>query len=79
MIEDMATGIPGSASVSAPGKGRKEVVLLEAELQSVSREGCEVPYQILVRGKALVKHTWFTLGYPLQPQVWSMSIRTVIQ
>lgn len=47
----MAIGIPGSATVFAPGKGRKKLIQLEAELQTVLGTGCEGPAQILVRGK----------------------------
>lgn len=33
----MATGIPGSASGVAPGKGTQELIQLEAELQPLCR------------------------------------------
>ena len=36
--EDMATGIPGSAIALPPGKGGKELILLESKLQPVSRD-----------------------------------------
>lgn len=49
----MAIGIPGSASVFTPDKGRKELIQLEAELHPVLGTGCEVSAQILVRGKRL--------------------------
>lgn len=49
--ESMAIGIPGRATVFAPGKRRKELILLEAELQPVLGTGCEGPTHILVRGQ----------------------------
>lgn len=48
MGEDIATGIPGSAIALPPGKGGKELIPLESELQPVSRDREWDGRQILV-------------------------------